>query len=322
MIIADKVYGTREVTSPLLIELIESSAMRRLKGIAQLGMPDELNSRDGYSRYNHCVGVMLLLKMFGASEEEQVAGLLHDVSHTAFSHVIDFVVAQGGDEDFQDRNHERYIRSTDIPAILERHGLSVERIIDYHHFTLLEQDAPALCADRIDYSLREMDYELVKRTLASLTTKDGVFVFRDQAAAYDFAREFLRLQQIHWGGYESSTRFVVFGQLLRRAIDLGVISFDDFWKTDAEVVTKLRTSHDSSIDNVLKWLSRRSLADEPKRPEPMLKKFRHVDPAVIVGDGVARLSTLSTEFARELEQARRQNLAGVSIAEFDISSYA
>jgi HD superfamily phosphohydrolase len=34
---------------------------------------------------------MLLVRRLGASLEEQIAALLHDVSHTAFSHVIDSV---------------------------------------------------------------------------------------------------------------------------------------------------------------------------------------------------------------------------------------
>ena len=43
------------------------------------------------TRYEHSVGVMLLARRVGGGLREQVAALLHDVSHTAFSHVIDHV---------------------------------------------------------------------------------------------------------------------------------------------------------------------------------------------------------------------------------------
>ncbi len=37
---------------------------------------------------------MMLVNRLGGSLEEQIAALLHDVSHTAFSHVIDYVLEQ------------------------------------------------------------------------------------------------------------------------------------------------------------------------------------------------------------------------------------
>ncbi|HUB93002.1 MAG TPA: HD domain-containing protein [Verrucomicrobiae bacterium] len=89
MTIDDRVYGSAEVNSNVLLDLINSQPVQRLKGIAQFGIPDEFYHKQNYSRYEHSVGVMILLQRLGASEEEQIAGLLHDVSHTAFSHVID-----------------------------------------------------------------------------------------------------------------------------------------------------------------------------------------------------------------------------------------
>ena len=89
--IFDKIYGTYKITSPVIIKLLKSSPVQRLKKIAQFGVPDQLYHLKGYSRYDHSVGVFLLLRKLEASELEQIAGLLHDVSHTAFSHVIDYV---------------------------------------------------------------------------------------------------------------------------------------------------------------------------------------------------------------------------------------
>ena len=100
------------------------------------------------------MGVMLLLHKLGASVEEQVAGLLHDVPHTAFSHVIDFVF-RTEKHNFHELHHERVIMGSEIQGILDKHGFDVKRILDEHKFPLLEKDLPDLCADRVDYTLRD-----------------------------------------------------------------------------------------------------------------------------------------------------------------------
>ena len=123
--------------------------MQRLKSIAQFGIPDKYYHLKNFSRFEHCVGVMMLLKKLGATEEEQIAGLLHDVSHTAFSHVVDWVVGEGKTEDFQDEQHKNYIFSSSIPQILKQYSYDPERITDYHNFGLLEREVPDLCADRV-----------------------------------------------------------------------------------------------------------------------------------------------------------------------------
>lgn len=41
MILNDKIYGKVEVKSPVMIELIKSAPMQRLKKISQFGVPDE-----------------------------------------------------------------------------------------------------------------------------------------------------------------------------------------------------------------------------------------------------------------------------------------
>lgn len=90
MIISDVLYGEFKV-DPVVEELILSKSVQRLKGIHQTGASYLVNKEWNVTRFDHSVGVMLLVKKLGGSVEEQIAGLLHDVSHTAFSHVIDYV---------------------------------------------------------------------------------------------------------------------------------------------------------------------------------------------------------------------------------------
>jgi uncharacterized protein len=155
MLITDRVYGRVELTEQVIRELIGSSPVQRLRRINQSGASQYVLSGKTVTRYEHSLGVMILLRILGASLEEQIAGLLHDVPHTAFSHVIDFV--------FKDDNHEYHekyrseiVLNSEIPEILTRHGIDIDRILDDTQHTLLERKLPDLCADRIDYTLRDM----------------------------------------------------------------------------------------------------------------------------------------------------------------------
>ena len=134
IIIHDSIYGRQLIQEPVLLELIKSKPIQRLKKISQFGIPDEYYHVKNFYRYEHSVGVMILISRLGGSTEEQVAGLLHDVSHTAFSHVIDWVVGEAGDETYQDTRHEDIISSEEISGILKRYKYEPRRIADYHNF--------------------------------------------------------------------------------------------------------------------------------------------------------------------------------------------
>lgn len=313
MTIVDRIYGKVVVDSTAIVELIKSKPVQILKGIAQFGIPDKFYHLPSYSRYEHSVGVMLLLKKLGASEEEQIAGLLHDVSHTAFSHVIDWVIGDGKTEDYQDEQHERYVTRSDIPTILKKHGYSFERIVDYHHFGLLEQDLPNLCADRVDYSLRELPADIAEICVLALTSKDNKIVFADEKAALLFARHFLKQQMEHWGGFEAVSRYSLFADALRHGLKDGSIAEDDFWRDDAFVIKKLATLKNKKLQATLQTLRSKSLDHLPKSMTVVHKKFRFVDPLFIEGEKLTRLSKVNKKYAEELEEARHVNQVGITV---------
>lgn len=314
MTIHDPMYGTRDIASPCLRALLESPSVLRLRGIAQFGLPNYLYYRDGYSRFDHSVGVMALLSAHDASEEEQIAGLLHDVSHTAFSHIADWTIGDPIKEDLQDKNHERFIRSSELPEILERYKFDVTRITDHHLFPLLERRAPALCADRLDYTLRELPHSQARKLALSLRVHDRRFIFVSQDHALDFAQAYLKLQENHWGGFEAMSRYHAFGNTLKHALSVGIITKDDFWTDDAAVLTKLSASGDQRVLDTIALLGQRSWDHLPRAKTPTQKKFRWIDPAVL-HDGKSRpLSVLNPAYGAELERAKQRNAAGIVLA--------
>jgi hypothetical protein len=310
----DRIYGNFEIESPVLVELVNSVAIQRLKGINQLGVPQEFYPFKGFSRFEHSIGVMLLLRMLGTNEEEQIAGLLHDASHTAFSHVIDWVVKEvGGDENYQDDNHLTFLAKTDLPKILEKYGYKVEDIADHHRFGLLERSIPDLCADRVDYSLREFTPEIAKECLNKLTVKNGYIVFSDAETAKLFATNFMERQKLNWGGLIAVNSYYYFARALRRALDLGCIKFEDFSKDDKYVMDLLKDCHDPEFEKIISALKTMAWDKFPRSGKRMEKKVRYVDPFCETADGMKHLSELDHNFKQMLENDLAEQRKGVPL---------
>lgn len=313
----DRLYGEYSTEIPVIKDLIQSHSLQRLKWINQFGIPDEFYHLENFSRHEHSIGTMLLLKHLGASEEEQIAGLLHDVSHRAFSHVYDWVVSDytngATSENSQDERHIDFIHNSELVGILESHGYSAERLTNYHHFGLLERESPDLCADRVDYSLREFNPRLASDIFSGLIAFDGQIICRDLETSAKFGRAFLTLQTEHWGGYEATARYHQFASILTRAINIGVISPEDFDKDDNHIVDKLRTSSDKDITDRLDYLRQRKL---PRSSEgvTVYKKFRYIDPPILMSGNLVRLSEVDYNFVSLLDEAREDNRKGVLVA--------
>jgi uncharacterized protein len=313
MKIAEPIYGAVEITDPVILELMDSDPVKRLKGIAQYGVPDPYYHLPNFSRFEHSLGVMLMLRLLGASVEEQIAGLLHDVSHTAFSHIVDWVVGSGLTESYQDDQHAKIILSSSIPQILLSFGFIPERIVDYHHYGLLERDAPDICADRFDYALREIPLAISHQIFAKALVKNNQIVMADKETAVLFGREYLKLQMDHWGGFEAASRYRLFANMLRLALEQKIITMDDFDKDDAYVISKLLSSSNQTILHQLEVFKLKSFASLPKSDTVVHKKFRYLDPLFIDGNKLTRASDANPDFKAEIDQARQENALGIRI---------
>lgn len=318
MMIRDRIYGEYKIKEPVLIELINSKPLQRLKKVAQLGVPDRYYHLKGFSRFEHSLGVMLLLKKLNASLEEQIAGLLHDVSHTAFSHVFDWAFGDQESEDHQDKSHKTFFRNAEIKRILKRHNIDADKTSNIKKFKLLEQEIPKLCADRIDYSLREFHFwansGVINRLIKHLTNFKGRIAFADFKSAYTFAINFLKCQREHWGGYEAVTRYYLFSSVLKEAIDKKILSTEDFYKDDDFVVSRLIKSKDKKILKTLKMLENKKLPKCRRGIRKIIrKKFRYVDPELIIDGKIKKLSQISNRFRIFLEKQRTLNQKGVKV---------
>ncbi|HSB46794.1 MAG TPA: HD domain-containing protein [Candidatus Bilamarchaeum sp.] len=317
MKVADSLYGEFEIDEPVLQKLVRSPSVQRLKGIAQYGMPPAYYPVPGFSRFEHSLGVMLLLRRLGADVEEQAAGLLHDVSHTAFSHVTDYVFTDDGGN-HQDERHMAYFYATELPDILHRFGMDPERVATTGLHSLLEREAPDLCADRVDYSLREFALTtkngIIKKTLSGVAHFHDRMVFTNREAAEAFAVKYLECHSNKWASVDKTVRQHLFASAIRSALDSGDITLGDLFMDDAHAMRKLSATRNPKVVSVLRLLSGKLELEECEKGDIVLpRRQRHVDPEYLERGSLLRLSRTSERYCRMLEAQREELSRGVSV---------
>ena len=317
MLIEDAVYGDREIEEKVLEELIDSRPFQRLKNIHQAGPQPFFMDKYPMTRYEHSIGVMLLLRDHGASLEEQITGLLHDVPHTAFSHMVDFVY-DTDEHDYHDRFLEKVVKDSEIPEILERHGLDVDYILDEENFGLLERDAPDLCADRIDYFLRDSkrygDWK-VDHFVEALKTAEGMFVLDDKETAIEYGKKYAEADEKWWANPKEVVLTEIFADAVKEALDQDILSEQELFGTDEEVMEKLREADNDLIQEKLKLLDNGfEIELEAENPDmEVTTKARFVDPPVLVDGEVRKASEFSEELKQKIEDHKEFVESGYSV---------
>lgn len=307
MEIIDRVYGRTIINEPVLIELINSKPLQRLKGINQAGASQYVLKGKTVTRYEHSLGVMILLKKLNASIEEQIAGLLHDVPHTAFSHVIDFVFREHNHE-FHEHFHKKIVLQSEIPDILKKFGFDINRILDERNFTLLERKIPDLCADRIDYTLRDMAAsegfnDKIIKYLSSYIIHNNEIIINNGLTAKNFAEDYLRMDKEKWSHPLEVAVFQILADAIKIALDEKIINENDLFKDDLYVYTKLKQSKNKLILEKLDMLNPNlKIVDNPDDFHFHTKnKLRYIDPKFLDSDNsIIRVSDKFMGFSDRL----------------------
>ena len=293
----DRVYGESTIDDPDLLALIECPTFQRLQGIRQAGPSALAFPFKAVTRFEHSLGVFLLLHRLGADRREQVAGLLHDLSHTAFSHAVDFLYAT------DEQNHHEsikpaFLKQPDIVAALDRLGYQPEEFFDDSVFPLLERPLPWLCADRLDYFLRDslacgiMHQPLVAGLLSNVGVIDQTIVFTDASAAQEAVELFAIMNRDWWASPTEAYIYNEFAAALRRAFQEGILVEDDLMTDDARVLAKLRASGDARILDALDRIERFDPSHLTDYKPQVIPKARWLDPPVQTGDSFRPLSQL------------------------------
>jgi len=309
MRIDDRIYGGIEIEDPVILELIGTRPFQRLKRVNQYGGVDLVfPGRYQVSRFEHSVGVWHILKTLGAGREVQVAGLLHDLGHTAFSHMVDMALAGAG-EDYHEKNIGLIDGLDEVTRILKANRIELKDADDYPE---IKKSLPDVGADRIDYGVRDYvgaaleKHELGRRVIAAIKLEGRDIIFTDIEIARDYA--LTGLEAMWLCIYEPSVACVyqALTEIIREGVKGKWIRENDLFGDDASLFEVIKAHRGSLPDLHYRIFSTpftvREVAEEEGYDFKHIKlKVRYFDPSVRVGGEVKRLSLLDREFREKLE---------------------
>lgn len=291
----DRVYGESEISDPDLLSLIGTPTFQRLRGIRQAGPSAFAHPFKTVTRFEHSLGVYVLLRRLGASRQECVAGLLHDLSHTAFSHAVDFVVASE-EQAFHETLKPIFLKRADIAEAIGRLGFEIEDFEDDSVYPLLERPLPLLCADRLDYFLRDgrtcgvCDEESVAHTLEHTKAVDGLICLTSVDVARDVVARFAEMNRAWWAGPTESFIYNEFADALREGLRLGCLRKEDLLNDDEHVLACLRSAKSGLINAKLEAITHLDAGKIEALVPKVNPKLRWLDPPVLVDGEVRRFS--------------------------------
>ncbi|PHN04814.1 HD domain-containing protein [Flavilitoribacter nigricans] len=292
MIYRDKIYGTFELTG-VLEAIINTRVFQRLRRIHQGGAVFLLNPGINQTRYEHSIGVMLLIRKLGGTMESQIAGLIHDISHTAFSHLIDYVL-ENEREDYHETRYPEVLADPELAAVLRQYDFAPEQFLDLELYPLLEYPLPNLSCDRIDYTLRDL-FQIgylqpkdIDWFLAGLVVYNGRVVVRSKEYAKWFQQQYEYLVREYFEGEENELANRIMKTMVGDCLARGVLAVEDFHRDDLYVIEKMEASLGIELPAHMQ-----AIRSDDSGIELIRHKKRVIDPEILVGDRVIRLSAIN-----------------------------
>ena len=273
-----------------------------------------------YSRFDHSMGAALITWHFTGDPHQAMAALLHDIATPVFSHVVDFLK---GDyltqESTEIGTEEMILFSKELTRALKAYGLDPALVTDYHRYPIADNDSPRLSSDRLEYTLGNIvnfgfgKEDTVRALYEDLRAGDGELVFTREDTACRFAKLALACGKLYVCD-EDRYAMQLLSELLKRALEQRVLTWDDLYTQERQVIGTLMASPlaPAWMDFCrLKGVRRTDTPDAAARVIPAKK--RYIDPMALSGK---RASELDGAFAEELACFLSQDL-GVYVTEAD-----
>jgi len=310
---------TNEIPS-FLIDYLETRPMQRIDTVGCSCGTDYVKifkKSFYYTNLFHSLAVALIIWNYTHDKAETLAGLFHDIATPAFKHCIDFM---NGDYEKQESTEEltskMIAESEEIMNLLERDGVKLEEVADFHSYPIADNETPKICADRLEYTFThgycsEPVWDLVTirkmyADIAVLKNEDGIDELGFKTVSS--AERFIEGASILWKTwFDANDRLTMqcFADIIRKLNEHGEISVEDLYKlSEAEIIKKIENS---KIDGLAETFEKFRNQEQAYESDEEVKgkycrvvgaKRRYINPLVIDENGNTKRGKDVSEFIR------------------------
>ena len=291
--INDELYGEYYVDD-VIYEIINTKIFKRLKNIYQSGGGYLVNDLWNVNRQEHSIGTMILSLKFGGNIEEQIRALLHDISHTAFSHVIDYIL-KNENEDYHEKIQKNFLNDEELLSILRKYNLNIKRIM-LKNYSFLDDELPELSFDRIDYTLRDLfrqkriSHKDVKEIVNNLVVYQNKLCFNSLEIGKWFQKLYFQEVVEYFQDPLNTYINTMLSNLLASALNEKIIQLQDFNFTDEYIIKKINSS--SKKKELEDIINKKKFDEFLLLKEKIKVKKRYIDPYILVNNEIKRISEI------------------------------
>lgn len=310
-----------------LVEYASVPEMQRLKGISMISACEYTKLvpfNFFHTRYEHSIGVALIVWNFTKDKKQTIAGLYHDIATPAFSHVVDYIHGDYETQESTEEYTEKIIKkSKEIMNLLDRDSISIEEIRDYHLYPIADNNSPRLSADRLEYTLSNglvtqdaFSLEAIDRIykdLNILKNEDGEdeIGFKNLKNVEEYIERATRLWHLFSGNNENGIIMQFWTDILSKMAKEKYIKEEDLYKySEQEIVEKIRNCPDKKISKAFEIFSN---SEKIERSETEVKdkycisvktKKRYTNPLVQINGTAIRIYIASEKGKRIIEDIK------------------
>lgn len=290
------------VIDDVALAIIETPEFKRLYGIKQAGITGLMTGRS-YSRGEHSLGVYFLLRFLGATIEQCIGGLLHDIYHTNFSHTTDEIFCGKTQESFHEKNKFKFFKRCCMGTIQILLQSFPDR--DYEFFldgpNMMITKNKSFGGDMLDYFMRdgfyerEFTFEWITSIVNKLTLDlNGRIILADRQLAKQFFEKTIYINDAYYMSPFSRGQYHIFAKVLVMSMKKKIVSRKTIvygYQTDEaiyDVIKKCEVPEIQELLHKLETISNYSFqCVDPEEWEEMTdgvcRKLRYLDPLCVPG---------------------------------------
>ena len=291
-----------------------------------------------YSSLDHSIAVALIIWHFTKDKKQTLSGLFHDIATPVFKHSIDFM---NKDYEKQESTEELTTKiiseSKEIMTLLNRDGIKVEEVSDYHIYPIADNDTPCLSSDRLEYTLSNGlgatekiwtldDVKDIYDNIEIQKDEKGVeeVGFKDIAIAEKFVHTMSILSRLY---RREKTLFTMqmLADIMKIMSDNNLINVAEMYNlSEKEVIERIEKCNIRNISNGFKtWKNSTDILTSEVAPEGKYfvniekVKKRYINPLVRYNNEYKRLKNISKKATNDINEALEYKTAKYVFLDFD-----